>query len=95
VLARTQHGQGFVELNPVTVFRLRHAIDDAIGSGMGRALIETGTSNEYRLTISMNDLRGSVALTPCFFELVQLNIVSRDKANKLEEAVSSEITKQS
>jgi hypothetical protein len=92
VLARARSGQGFIQLNPVTVFRLRRAIDKAIGAGAGRSLIETGASEEYRLTFALNGLTSHVALTPCFFELAQLNIVSRESASMLK-AVSKEIKK--
>jgi hypothetical protein len=84
VLAHAGSGRGFVRLNPVTVCRLRRAIDDVIGAGAGMILIETGISDEYRLMLPNKGLNGHVALAPCFFELVQLKIVSRDCATKLK-----------
>jgi hypothetical protein len=87
VLARAAKGQGFVRLNPVTIFRLRRAIDLTLGAGVGKSLIETGAADEYRLRVTSMDAQGFAALTPCFSELEVLNVVSREQAARLEDAV--------
>ena len=77
-VARAKPGQGFIQLCPVTVYRLRQAIDQAVGEGAGKTLIETGSSSEYRLNIPKNKLIGQIAVTPCFAEL-GMGVWSRSK----------------
>lgn len=48
-----KRGRGYFQ-NPTTaypaaVFRLRKSIDQALGKGMGKEIIETGAGSEYRL----------------------------------------------
>lgn len=84
VLAGEDSELGFVQLPALDVFRLRRAIDSAVGPGAGKDLIETGGGEEYRLNIPRDQLGTQVALTACFFELVDLNVVSILQCNKLK-----------
>ena len=69
----------------MTIARLRRAMDAAAGTGAGHALIETGTTEEYRLTIPRADLPNCVALEPTFFELEALKVVSAEQAESLRD----------
>jgi len=42
----------YVRLAPVTVRRLRAAIDEQLGEGAGMSIVETGDGAEYRLTFA-------------------------------------------
>jgi hypothetical protein len=86
-LARHGPGNGYTRINPVVVFRLRRAIDNVVGPGMGKALIETGAVDEYRLTMPRDQLASVVALSPCFFELVDLDVVPAEQASELQAAL--------
>lgn len=84
VLARAGPGTGFVRLKRLTVFRLRKALATAVGPGAGQSLIETGGTQEYRLTIARHQLAAELASTPSFAELVDLNVVAKQQAVMLK-----------
>lgn len=84
VLAREDSETGFVQLPALDIFRLRRALDSALGPGAGKDLIETGGGEEYCLNIPRDELGSQVAVTACFFELVDLNVVSTLQGNKLK-----------
>ena len=83
ILAGGVAGTGFVRANPVIVCGLRKALENAVNNGTGKALIETGSKNEYRLTIPRDRMKEQVAITSCFFELVALGVISGAHARKL------------
>jgi hypothetical protein len=84
VIARATAAMGYLRFRPVSVCRLRQAIDDALGVGAGGELIETGGTQEYRLTISMKDLNEQMHLFPAFLGLVAIGIVSTARAFELK-----------
>ena len=83
-VARGQPGPGYVQASRVDVCRLRRLLDKDVQPGTGRALVETGTGEEYRLTIPRDRLKDLVAVTPCFFDLVQLQVVTDRQAGFLK-----------
>jgi hypothetical protein len=83
LLARGREGTGFVALNRVAVHRLRQALDRALGQEAGQAIIETGCGEEYRLTVSREQLRGRLVIDPSFFELEGLGVISAEEAEAL------------
>jgi hypothetical protein len=87
VVALVSHETGTLEAEAVTVCRLRAAIDDALGAGAGKRLIVAGMKHRYRLTIPRTQMRSRIKLTACFFELVDLNIVSAEQAGDLRGAL--------
>jgi hypothetical protein len=86
VLARASPGSGFIRLDPVTINRLRHSLDEARGAGTGQALIETGYGEDYRLRIPVEDLSTLVAIEPAFFELEGLGVISSEQVEGLRRA---------
>jgi len=84
--ARIETAAGYCEISRGTVLRLRQAIDACAGSGVGKQLIETGFKGEYRLTIPMNEIVTRVAVTACFFELVDLAVISPAHAATVRQA---------
>ncbi len=80
VLARSA-GTGFLALNRVIVARLRKALEEALGPGMGKKLIETGCREEYRLT--MEEGKILVGLDSTFAELEALHFLSEERASGL------------
>jgi hypothetical protein len=81
------HETGSLEAEAVTVCRLRAAIDDAVGAVAGKRLIVAGMKHRYRLTIPRSQMRARIKLTACFFELVDLNIISAEQGHELREAL--------
>ena len=79
VLAHGKPGSAFISMPKMTIYRLRWEL----GRGAGKKLVETGSGAEYRLAIPSNELQGCVALTPCFFELIGVGVVSKDEAELL------------
>jgi hypothetical protein len=77
VIARAESETGFLRKNPVTIRRLRKAIDEAIKPGAGKTLIETGSGKEYRLTIAKETIGQEVHFEPGFFELEGLKVISK------------------
>ena len=77
-VARCKPGNGYVRISPVVIFRLRRELD-ALSAGAGMTLIETGALAEYRFTIPVSELSAVLALSPCFLELVDLNLVSAER----------------
>jgi hypothetical protein len=84
VLARGQTEGGFVAdpdlLYPVAVFRLRRALDQAVGPGAGDTLIERGLKGEYRLSIPVT----RVALGPDFEEIAGAGVLTADELAQLQ-----------
>ena len=76
VLGLANHDSGYVAAEAIAVHRLREDLD-------GLDLIETGMSSQYRLRIPRAELANRVKLTPCFFELVDLKVVTPDQAEEL------------
>lgn len=89
VLARGETETGFLQLPALEVFRVRRALDEALGAGAGKNLIETGGGEEYCLTISRAELRHHISVTACFPELVELQVVSAQHCKRLRQMVSS------
>ena len=83
ILGRAGSGTGFVPINPVDICRLRQSLEKAAEPGTRRALIETGGSEEYRLTIPRDQLCAQVAVREYFAELVELQVVSASQAKNL------------
>lgn len=84
VAARGHSGPGYVQASSVEVCRLRRSLDQAIAPGTGKALIETGSGQEYRLTIPRAQIGHQVEITTCFFELVELGVISGLQAEALK-----------
>jgi len=87
VLALANTETGYVNIHPTSICRLRKAIDAILGEGSAARWIETGMSQEYRLTIPREEMAVQIALTPCFFELVDLKVVTEEQAEELRELV--------
>jgi len=91
IVARGTSPSGFVtaaslevlEISPVTISRLRNALDQAIGSGTGRELVETGCAEEYRLAIPADALRTQVVVEAGFFELELIGLITPQQAAAL------------
>ena len=83
VLPLVDSETGCAEIHPVAIRRLRCAIDETVGDGTALTLIETGMNGPYRLEIVRAELSERVALTLCFFELVDLKIVTEEQADAL------------
>jgi len=83
VIARADSRTGFLRACPVSVCRLRQALDESLGPGGGKGLIETGGAKEYRLTILPQQLGVALAIEACFVELVELKVVSLSRASQL------------
>jgi hypothetical protein len=75
-IARANGHSGFARMEKMTIRRLRAAVDKQLGDGVGKALIETGSGEEYRLAIPKSKLRARVRLTACFFELAGIGVIS-------------------
>jgi hypothetical protein len=87
VVALVNHEAGALEADAVMVCRLRAAIDDALGAGAGKRLIVAGMKHHYRLAIPRAQMRSRIKLTACFFDLVDLNIISAEQADELRAAL--------
>jgi hypothetical protein len=83
VCARITSESGFVHVPRATIHRLRKAIDQWVGAGAGKQLIETGCVQEYRLAIAKAKIAERVGVTRCFFELTALHIVTCEQAETL------------
>lgn len=80
--ARADDGTGFVPVERMIIRRLRKALD-AAELGAGKALIETGCGQEYRLTIPRAMLAERVAIEATFFELESLKVISAEQSAAL------------
>ena len=67
---------GYCWLSAVTISRLRDALDETLGDGFGKSLIQTGRKQQYRLTIPPERMKEQIYLRANFFELEQLGSVS-------------------
>jgi hypothetical protein len=83
IYARIISESGFVHVPRATIHWLRKAIDQRVGAGAGKQLIETGCVQEYRLTIAKAKIGKRVGVTRCFFELVDLHVVTNVQADTL------------
>ncbi len=83
VLERAHSETGYLQLEPVTVYRLRRALDEVLGPGTGKSLIETGLAQEYRLTIPRAELAAKVAVAASFAELETLKVISKQQLTEL------------
>ena len=79
--ARIQSDAGYRELTRSTVHRLRQDLGE-----VGRNLIETGDGCEYRIAIPKAKIRDRVSLSPSFFKLVGLAVLSQEQADTLRKA---------
>jgi hypothetical protein len=93
VLHRADSEIGYARLTKVTVWRLREDLAQAVGIERAKALIETGVTNEYRLSIPRDQLKSQVALTPCFAELVPLEILTKRQYAKLRRICGRSVSK--
>jgi hypothetical protein len=87
VIARAETETGFLPENPVTIRRLRQAIDQAVKPGTGKTLIETGSGEEYRLTIPKEEILQEVAFERGFFELEGLKVITKLQADSIRSFV--------
>ena len=85
-MARANGDSGFVQIEKMTIRRLRAALDKFLGDGVGKTLIETGSGEEYRLAIPKSKLRARVRLTACFFELAKIGLISEDDSEAMRRA---------
>jgi hypothetical protein len=76
VCARAQSESGFISIARSTIYRLRKALD--ANAKAGKSLIETGSGEEYRLTIPKAKLRASVCVASGFFDLVERNLITKE-----------------
>jgi hypothetical protein len=83
VLARVGLGNGNKHLDKTPICRLRKELIKGTGRTSAAALIETGGGEEYHLAIPRRDLKRRVRLTPCFFELVALGVITAEEAARL------------
>jgi hypothetical protein len=83
ICARVQTDSGFIDSGRSTIYRLRKALD--ANAGAGKRLIETGSGEEYRLTIPKAELHTRVGVTACFFDLVARNLFTKGQAEVLRE----------
>jgi hypothetical protein len=88
IYARITSESGFINVPRGTIHRLRKAIDECVGPGTGKKLIETGCVQEYRLTIAKAKIAERVGVTHCFFELVDLHVVTTEEAETLRKTCS-------
>ena len=83
VVARAQLGSGFLHVSRITICRLRQVINAVMGDGAGEALIETGCREEYRLALTREQVIDQVSFTPCFFELEEMRVLSKDQSEAI------------
>ena len=83
IVARIETESGYCEIARRTILRLRKEIDACAGPGCGRRLLETGFKGQYRITTRKSDILTRIGLTPCFFEFVDLAIISLGQATTL------------
>ena len=88
IYARITSESGFIHMPRGTIHRLRNALDECVGPGAGKQLIETGCVQEYRLTIAKARIAERVGVTHCFFELVDLHVVATEEAETLRKTCS-------
>lgn len=84
VTAREESGPGFVLIDPVTIRRLRQALDEALEPGAGKRLVQTGCATEYRLTIPIMQ----ITVDASFFQLEQINVITQHEAAALRARLS-------
>ena len=87
IIALASSETGALEAEAVAVCRLRAALDGALGADTGKRLIVTGMKGRYRLMVPRKKLRARIQLTACFFELVDLHIISAEQADTLRGAL--------
>jgi hypothetical protein len=80
VLAQGNVATGLANIDRKIIYRLRKAIDRALGRGVGAALIQHGCGEEYRLAIPAGKAKARVGVTKCFFELVGLRLLTEEDA---------------
>ncbi len=56
VLARGRTASGFVQMSPMTIYRLRRVINRALGDRAVDDLIQTGADKEYRLNLGIAEV---------------------------------------
>jgi hypothetical protein len=76
-------GEQFLSVSRVPVCRLRREIDQAVGAGVGRQVVESGAGEEYRLALQLED----VALDGGIDELVRLGVLSAHQLTQLKALV--------
>src|SRR5262249_26706406 len=83
VIARGTTLTGFIKdadsFHPAAVWRLRAAIDQVLGRGVGKSLIETGAGEEYRLGIPVT----YVAIELSYSELVRTGFLTAEQLKEL------------
>jgi hypothetical protein len=80
VVAQMDSETGYHKAEASAIYRLRADLDS-------KELIETGMSGQYRLLTRRAEMRTRIELTPCFFELIDLNLVSQRDADRLSTMV--------
>jgi hypothetical protein len=81
ICARVLSDSGFLATARSTIYRLRKTLQSTVG--VGKRLIETGSGEEYRLTIPKSELQARVGATSCFFDLVARNLITEKQAEIL------------
>ncbi|MBI2804804.1 MAG: hypothetical protein HYX68_07455 [Planctomycetes bacterium] len=89
LVARINLETGYLPVHPVTIHRLRRALDEVGGDAYGKRLIQTGAQAEYRLTIPRAELGERVGVTSCFAELADLKIISAEQLQVIQTACAS------
>jgi hypothetical protein len=85
LVARIETASGYCEISRQTIFRLRKGIDACGGDGCSLRLIQTGFKGQYRITASKSDFSTRIGVTACFFELVDLAILSPSQAETIRQ----------
>jgi hypothetical protein len=90
IVARKRAPDGYLAIRPVVVHHLRHALDEALGPGGGKNLIETGCGQEYRCALPQGELAAHVQVTRGFVGMVERKIIPIQEANALLDALQCE-----
>ena len=79
LLARERTTSGFVHMPPMTIYRLRKAINRALGIMSIDDLIQTGADQEYRLNLRIAE----VTLDTSFVELRDKHLLAEQDVDHL------------
>jgi hypothetical protein len=85
ILACPNEDSGTASVPRNTIYRLRKAINQALGRGVAERLIETGFGQECLLAIPPKELKSQVLVTPRFLGMVRLKVLSQADADRLRE----------
>jgi hypothetical protein len=80
-------GTSYVAISPVVVHHLRCALDEALGPGRGKSVIQTGCGQEYRYALAPDELAAHVKVMPGFVAMAEMKVISSQEANVLLDAL--------